>query len=227
MRPQRIADPPRSISVAGESEENRMTAITDNGPFLCVEEVTSLFKISRTKAYKEASSTSRPPARPASRPFASAARMGSGPGHEALPICEASSEPVLWHVHLAAPHRQDAAEQRRRLVDIACERRLEACLRSCRLGRDRVRHSRVSQPIEAMEGPSHSQARLRCCQQLAGPLDAALGVGGTDVDALVARLSLAIQRPPEGGRQLDVDLAQEISCGRGCRRSIAHRARDR
>ena len=54
MRPQRIADPPRSISEAGESEENRMSAITDNGPFLCVEEVTSLFKISRTKAYKEA-----------------------------------------------------------------------------------------------------------------------------------------------------------------------------
>ena len=31
-----------------------MSAITDNGPFLCVEEVTRLFRISRTKAYKEA-----------------------------------------------------------------------------------------------------------------------------------------------------------------------------
>ncbi len=31
-----------------------MSAITDNGPFLCVEEVTRLFKISRTKAYKDA-----------------------------------------------------------------------------------------------------------------------------------------------------------------------------
>jgi len=31
-----------------------MSAITDNGPFLCVEEVVHLFKISRTKAYKEA-----------------------------------------------------------------------------------------------------------------------------------------------------------------------------
>jgi len=41
-------------SAAGESEENRMSAITDNGPFLCVEEVTSLFKISRTKAHKDA-----------------------------------------------------------------------------------------------------------------------------------------------------------------------------
>ena len=30
-----------------------MSSITDNGPFLCVEEVTRLFKISRTKAYKE------------------------------------------------------------------------------------------------------------------------------------------------------------------------------
>jgi len=41
-------------SAAGESEENRMSAITDNGPFLRVEEVTSLFKISRTKAHKDA-----------------------------------------------------------------------------------------------------------------------------------------------------------------------------
>ena len=31
-----------------------MSSITDNGPFLCVEEVTRLFKISRTKAYKDA-----------------------------------------------------------------------------------------------------------------------------------------------------------------------------
>ena len=31
-----------------------MSAITDNGPFLCVEEVVRLSKISRTKAYKEA-----------------------------------------------------------------------------------------------------------------------------------------------------------------------------
>ena len=31
-----------------------MSAITDHGPFLCVEEVVRLFKISRTKAYKEA-----------------------------------------------------------------------------------------------------------------------------------------------------------------------------
>lgn len=54
MRPQRIADPPRYVSGAGESEENCMSAITDNGPFLCVEEVVRLFKISRTKAYKEA-----------------------------------------------------------------------------------------------------------------------------------------------------------------------------
>jgi hypothetical protein len=54
LRPHRIADPPRSIGVAGESEETRMGAITDNGPFLCVEEVVHLFKISRTKAYKEA-----------------------------------------------------------------------------------------------------------------------------------------------------------------------------
>ena len=34
--------------------ENRMSAITATGPFLCVEEVVRLFKISRTKAYKEA-----------------------------------------------------------------------------------------------------------------------------------------------------------------------------
>ena len=46
--------PARAVGGAGESEENRMSAITDNGPFLCVEEVTGLFKISRTKAYKEA-----------------------------------------------------------------------------------------------------------------------------------------------------------------------------
>ena len=31
-----------------------MSAIAENGPFLCVEEVVRLFKISRTKAYKEA-----------------------------------------------------------------------------------------------------------------------------------------------------------------------------
>jgi hypothetical protein len=31
-----------------------MSAITDHGPFRCVEEVVRLFKISRTKAYKEA-----------------------------------------------------------------------------------------------------------------------------------------------------------------------------
>ena len=67
--------------------------------------------------------------------------LGSGPGREALSLYETSSEPVLWHVHLAAPDRQTAAEQRRPLVDPACERRLEACLGSCRLGRDRVRHS--------------------------------------------------------------------------------------
>ena len=56
-----------------------MSSITDNGPFLCVEEVVRLFKISRTKAYKEASSTSRLRARPASRPFVSAARSASFP----------------------------------------------------------------------------------------------------------------------------------------------------
>ena len=54
MRPQQPADPPRFVGGAGENEENRMNAITDNGPFLCVEEVVRLFKISRTKAYKEA-----------------------------------------------------------------------------------------------------------------------------------------------------------------------------
>ena len=54
MRPQRIADLLRSTNGAGDSEENRMSAIADNGPLLCVEEVTHLFKISRTKAYKEA-----------------------------------------------------------------------------------------------------------------------------------------------------------------------------
>lgn len=31
-----------------------MSAVTENGPLLCVEEVTRLFKISCTKAYKEA-----------------------------------------------------------------------------------------------------------------------------------------------------------------------------
>ena len=31
-----------------------MSSITDHGPFLCIEEAVRLFKISRTKAYKEA-----------------------------------------------------------------------------------------------------------------------------------------------------------------------------
>ena len=54
------------------------------------------------------------------------------------------------------------------------------------------------------------KTRLGSNQQLLGPLDAALGVGGADVDTLVARLGLAIECPLEGGRQLRIDLAQEI-----------------
>ena len=54
MRSLQIADLTPLHERGRPSEENRMSAITDNGPFLCVEEVVHLFKISRTKAYKEA-----------------------------------------------------------------------------------------------------------------------------------------------------------------------------
>jgi predicted AAA+ superfamily ATPase len=54
------------------------------------------------------------------------------------------------------------------------------------------------------------ESRLRCCQQLLGPSDAARGVGRADVDALVGCLGLAVQSPFEGGRQLGVDPAEQI-----------------
>ena len=84
-----------------------MSAITDKGPFLCVEEVVRLFKISRTKAYKALSCTSRLAARSASRPFASADQSGSCPSRSnAWPLAESRHDrPPLKGRHSVTERR--------------------------------------------------------------------------------------------------------------------------
>ena len=80
-----------------------------------------------------------------------------------------------------------------------------------RQGQVRLRATSCELRVDAHKAELHLESSLGPSEQLAGPANAARRPGRADVDALVARLGLAIERPLERRCQAGVDLAQEIN----------------